>query len=116
MDLALPLTEFGRQDQDTSNGGNKPNEKEWLRNESMLAKRNLNRVQQLDHQEDQQDGVEQDHDIRGERVAGDVLDERDGSVDEENESTRPQEQPKPGVDDIFDCDKRTGNPCTSWRL
>ena len=42
-------------------------------------------------------------------AAGDVLDERDGSVDEENESTRPQEQPKPGVDDIFDCDKRTGN-------
>ena len=59
MDLALPLTEFGRQDQDTSNGGNKPNEKEWLRNESMLAKRNLNGIEQFNDEQNEQNVIEQ---------------------------------------------------------
>ncbi len=109
--------EFGRQDQDASNGRNEPDKQKRLRKECVLPKGHLNRVKQLDDEQDQQNPIKQldSNDIRTGPLGRQVMSKLNATVYQKYERTGGEEQSETDVDNILNRGEGTSDPCAGWR-
>jgi hypothetical protein len=71
----------------------------------VLAKRDLDRIKQLDQQQDEQDLVEQPGDVGHEGPGERALAEVDQCRGEQHQDDSREQQPEADVDDVLDIDE-----------
>src|SRR5262249_670198 len=81
------LPELRRHQQHTPDNRDEPNEKERLRNERVLAERDLDRIEQLDDEQDQENPAQQRGNTRRQGPIEDALDKADAPRDEKSQRT-----------------------------
>src|ERR1051325_931050 len=100
--LVGDLRELRREHQHAPDSGDQPDEQERLGDDRMFAERNLNRIQKLDEQQDQQNTVEQRHDLLDEIAGYEIAAEIQHAGDEQNDRAARQQHSETDINDVLD--------------
>jgi hypothetical protein len=89
------------QHQDPSDYGNQRHDKEWLGDKSMFAKRDLHRVEQFDNQQNQQNLIQQFHELSAAGLSYDDVYKVIEASHQERDGADCEQQAEARVDDVL---------------